>query len=57
MRTNDSYLDMAFGFMEYERRQKRTVLGGNVMYDVLGEYKYITLPELFNYYMESQKLF
>lgn len=38
-------------FLEFEKEQKKTMRGGIEMYDIKGLHKYLTLSELFNWYV------
>lgn len=38
-------------FLEFEKEQKKTMRGNIKMYDIKGYYKYLTLSELFNWYV------
>lgn len=43
-------------FIEFEKGQKKTVRGGIEMYDVKGEYKYLTFSELFQLFLTTNPL-
>ncbi len=38
-------------FLEFEKEQKKIIRGNIEMYDIKGHHKYLTLAELFNWYV------
>lgn len=50
-------MNILYGFIDFEKTQKRSVISNDVMYDVKGYYKYLTFSELFDYYINNQILF
>lgn len=46
---------LIFGFIEFEKNQPKTMRGDALMYDVKGFHKYLTISELFDYYINSLK--
>ena len=42
-------------FVDFEKSQTKTERGGRTMYDVKGHYKYLTLSDLFEYFMNRRK--
>jgi hypothetical protein len=41
-------------FFEFESSLKKEIRGGIVMYDVKGHYKFLTLPELYEYWIKLE---
>ena len=41
-----------YGFIDFEKQQIRTVRGNVEMYDIKGCHKYLTLAELFEWYIK-----
>mgnify|MGYP003591885501 CR=1 FL=1 len=41
-------------FVGFEKSQIKTERGGRTVYDVKGYYKYLTLSELFEYFMNQR---
>ena len=44
-------MELAIQFIDWRSRQKTTIIGGILMYDVHGYYKYISEKELFDFYL------
>jgi len=43
-------LEICASFFEFEKTIKKEQRGGKIMYDVKGQYKWLTLTELFDYW-------
>ena len=43
-------MDILQFFLDFESKQKKSIRGGVEMYDIKGQYKYLTLSELFEYW-------
>ncbi len=41
-------------FIEFEKQQKKSIRGNTTMYDIVGSYKYLTLSELFEWYIKHK---
>ena len=47
-------VDIVFGFLEFEGKQKKELRGGVIMYDVKGCHKYLNHLQLFDYYTKNR---
>ncbi len=45
-----------FGFIEWEKQQKKVILGGVTMYDIKGYYKYLNYSEIFDFWAQQSNL-
>lgn len=41
-------------FIEFEKSCKKELRGEEIMYDIKGQYRYLTLSELFDYYFKTK---
>lgn len=48
--------DISFvtSFVEWRNSLHQEIRGGKIMFDVIGNYKWLTESELFNFYIEKQ---
>lgn len=53
--SNDCYtmLGVVASYIDWEKKQKRVVRCGQVMYDVKGTYKFIYMHELYEYWYKN----
>lgn len=40
------------GFADFEKNQRTIMIAGEKMYDIKGHYKWMTMSELFEYYLK-----
>lgn len=48
-------MELLNSFLNFKDNQQISIRGGETMYDVKGHYKYLTLSELFYYYIKTIK--
>lgn len=54
-KSNDCYtmLGVVTSYIDWEKKQKRVVRGGQVMYDVRGTHKFLYMHELYEYWYKN----
>lgn len=50
---NNTMLDVIESYIEWEKKQKKVIRGGQVMYDIKGTHKFLYLHELYEYWYKN----
>lgn len=50
---NNTMLDVIESYIEWEKKQKKVIRGGQVMYDIKGAHKFLYLHELYEYWYKN----